>query len=156
MRVRMIVWMIVRLQLLLEITNIRLELLALLLESLDPLFGVGVLVTSFLLNHKSSWGELCYSARLANATPIDAVPLPLLVRLLLVPRVRAGLASKPIGEVHARVRRNSHIHHLLDLVGRNQIVNVGVHASASGNIDSRLRYDAGHPRYGPGAVRAFS
>jgi hypothetical protein len=43
----MAMWMIVSLQLLLEITNFLLELLELLFESLDPLLGVGVLVTRF-------------------------------------------------------------------------------------------------------------
>ena len=61
-------WMIVCLQLLLEITNLVLELLHLLFESLDALVGVGVLVTSLWLSHKSSLHSACYAARFDNST----------------------------------------------------------------------------------------
>ncbi len=46
--------MIVGLELLLEIPHFLLELLDLVFESLDSLFGIGVLVTSCLLSHESS------------------------------------------------------------------------------------------------------
>jgi hypothetical protein len=60
--------MIVCLQLLLEITNLVLEFLHLFFESLDALVGVGVLVTSLLLSHKSSLHSACYAARPDNST----------------------------------------------------------------------------------------
>lgn len=46
--------MIVGLELLLEISYFLLEFLDLVFESLDPLFGIGVLVTSCLFSHESS------------------------------------------------------------------------------------------------------
>ncbi len=65
--------MIVCLHLLLEITNVLLELLHLLFQCLDTLLGVGVLVTSLFLSHKSSLHSACYSARSDNST-IGLVP----------------------------------------------------------------------------------
>jgi len=59
---------IVCLHLLLEAANLVLELLHLLFECLDTLVGVGVLVTSLLLSHRSSLHSACYSARSGNST----------------------------------------------------------------------------------------
>jgi hypothetical protein len=53
-RALMLMGMIVGLELLLEIPYFLLELLDLVFESLDPLFGIGVLVPSCLLSHESS------------------------------------------------------------------------------------------------------
>jgi hypothetical protein len=65
----MLMGMIVGLELLLEIPYFLLELLDLVFESLDPLFGIGVLVPSCLLSHESSldFGYITPHA-LANST----------------------------------------------------------------------------------------
>jgi hypothetical protein len=88
----MAMWMIVCLQLLLEITNLVLELLHLLFESLDALVGVGVLVTSLWLSHKSSLHSACYAASSDNST-IGACPFAPLMAQYPSVEIRASMGT---------------------------------------------------------------
>ena len=63
----MAMWMIVCLDLLLEIPNLLLKLLHLFFERLDTLVGVGVFVTTLLVGHKFSLHSASYFAPLENS-----------------------------------------------------------------------------------------